>query len=573
MLRLIDPRYIGLLTGSPKTIPASSLIGLSYDILPLILNSVRDLLEADAEGRSWKKSFLPLLLVNKCFFHCGADVLWNTMDSVAHVFKLLPWFKSPYSGIGTYKYCGADDWERFMVYASRIKSFSLDPSPNVDISFPWVMELHTLPGRPDPFFPALQQVDLCIRENTGGPLLFLLVGASLRSLCIDAKRSPTEENILAVLPRLSSASPNLCIFKYHGTYSDAFVTQICALQGITSLRLSFETGGDANCLRQLRNLPHLRLLKLSAPWLDAFTPGQPITKQSQPLTTNSGQLLPLLEVYVETTEHQQCAIARILSPGTLMRLLLSFMNLADLMPFYLCLGLYLKANPSLRELVVVFNESWEFSLPGVPRSHRAAWPSFRDASDAFFSELQASRTIRAFTVKDMPYRIAASIYLNLLHASSAMTHLHHLSISVKLPASLDGPDFPPIPTFPGLSFLATTIWRLCPNLKSLSMHFDENLVLAEDLSKLLHPFPATSRHKLQTLVVNTGTTAATSRSLHLPYGRIDEITSYLMNLFPRLGSIRGSTKEPWEEVEKSMKQIRRRGAELFAHALHIIAMA
>ena len=70
------------------------------DLLPLILLDLKALVVGDAEKPKWRGALAPLLLVNESFFHSAANLLWNTTDSLVHVFKLLPWFKTEYKGIG-----------------------------------------------------------------------------------------------------------------------------------------------------------------------------------------------------------------------------------------------------------------------------------------------------------------------------------------------------------------------------------------------------------------------------------------------------------------------------------------
>jgi hypothetical protein len=70
----------------------------SEDLLPLILLDLKELVVVEAPN--WRGALAPLLLVNESFFHSTGNLLWNTMDSLTHVFKLLPWFKPEYKGIG-----------------------------------------------------------------------------------------------------------------------------------------------------------------------------------------------------------------------------------------------------------------------------------------------------------------------------------------------------------------------------------------------------------------------------------------------------------------------------------------
>ena len=71
----------------------------STDVLPLILNHLKEILEhQDASG--WKKSFSAVILTNKAFFESGITIMWYTMDSLTPCLALLPWFNHKYRGIG-----------------------------------------------------------------------------------------------------------------------------------------------------------------------------------------------------------------------------------------------------------------------------------------------------------------------------------------------------------------------------------------------------------------------------------------------------------------------------------------
>ena len=110
----------------PPPIPnARSQVLACEDILPAIFLHLQDLLghrkegdaakaetstsEGDVQGQeaqvedslsNWKSGFISLLMVNRAFFHAGASVLWGTMNGLPPIFKLLPWFKEDYKGVG-----------------------------------------------------------------------------------------------------------------------------------------------------------------------------------------------------------------------------------------------------------------------------------------------------------------------------------------------------------------------------------------------------------------------------------------------------------------------------------------
>jgi hypothetical protein len=84
----------------------------SEDLLPIILLHLKENLIQDApvaaDGSSsalaspprWKGPFRAFLLVNRLFLHAGLNMLWNTMEGLAPIFSLLPWYKPKYDGLG-----------------------------------------------------------------------------------------------------------------------------------------------------------------------------------------------------------------------------------------------------------------------------------------------------------------------------------------------------------------------------------------------------------------------------------------------------------------------------------------
>ncbi|RXW12957.1 hypothetical protein EST38_g12897 [Candolleomyces aberdarensis] len=287
----------------------------SEDILPIILlelkgalleeplgHTATDALNPTTEGTlSWKASLCSLLLVNRSFFQAGSNLLWNTMETLEPVFRLLPWYtKTRYNGLGNYQYNGSVDWERFNFYASRIQGFHLISSPEDDfpISSPWLLQLLTLHERPDPLFPILQSIIVIPEAFPRLQVLFLLVGPSLRSLEVfscseisdyaiipsdwEAYASESEEafteevldNLIALLPRVSVSSPQLQSLTYRGPFSVDLFHHLSQLKSLVSMHLTMANsyGGllaPSKCFAKLTSLQHL---VLEAPLLDVEFP-------------------------------------------------------------------------------------------------------------------------------------------------------------------------------------------------------------------------------------------------------------------------------------------------------------
>ncbi|TEB19887.1 hypothetical protein FA13DRAFT_1820597 [Coprinellus micaceus] len=466
---------------------ASQLVGTSHDILPKILGDLKDLIAS--ESATWKGKFSQLLIVNRPFFHHGADVLWDTMDSLEPAFKLLPWFSTPYTGIENHRYSGAADWERFITYSSRIKSYVLSSPPNLHMDPPWFMELFTLPDRPDPMFPALQRIHVSSSALTGPPLLFLLIGPALRSLhLVLIKSSIAQDNALSILPRLTTSTPHLQTFQYQGVFRPKLFLHVSKFASIISLDLGFLDGGDPRYLRDLRRLPHLERLTIHAPTFDVKSGREILLKPS--LQSRSG-LQTLRHQSITASGYQQCLIATVLSPRKLHSVVLEIGNATDAMAFHLCIGLYLSGNPSLRELVVSFKQVDRTPAPPSQSStNRNDWPSAQVASGCFTHSLEASRHVQMLTITDMPPHIAILSYPNLIYATNSWELLCTLHIQVALPAGAELQDAETrlfARLFPGLSFLASNVWKHFPNMENLELHFDGGLIAEEDIYNQTHP--------------------------------------------------------------------------------------
>lgn len=78
----------------------SQQVALSDDLLPLILINLRELLKLEKGVSKWKSGFVTSLVVNRAFFHASAGILWEMLDDLATALRLLPWYKTPYTGIG-----------------------------------------------------------------------------------------------------------------------------------------------------------------------------------------------------------------------------------------------------------------------------------------------------------------------------------------------------------------------------------------------------------------------------------------------------------------------------------------
>ncbi|KAJ2930616.1 hypothetical protein H1R20_g6487, partial [Candolleomyces eurysporus] len=441
----------------------------SQYILPLILRELRDLLILDEmntededglDGASdddspdkgkeeWKGVFASLMLVNKPFFHAGASLLWKTMDNLAPVLKLLPWFADEFRGVGMFESAFLIHWKRFNLYAGLIQHFNFISAPDLSMPFPWFYQLLTLPGKPDPLFPDLQSVSVFKKAWARLPFLFLLIGPPLRSLLItslsdfDDFNSPrfqadwrdsdpanqTLNNVLSIMPKLAAAQ--LKWFEYSGLTNEELFFQISLLPKLTVLHLTITNLQDRRILRRLRELPSLEALSLVA----RFLVGVPITGKAN-IQYNTTKLPRLKTLHVRATEYLQYLIWRSIYPPKITNLSLDFLGSTQSMPFHCCIEVYCLNNPHLETLRIQFvTENLEEQAPADPPIP-SQWPS--DAT--------AERKAR--------------------------------------------------------------LWKKCRALEMLEFQFDEELICNEDLKEILQTAQAESRqfedvHPLRKLIINT----------------------------------------------------------------------
>lgn len=289
-------------------------VALSDDLLPLIFTNLRELLTLEKGILSWKAGYTPLLLVNRDFFHASADIIWEELDSLAPVFELLPWYKIPYTGIGTHDYVGASDWKRFSLYAHRIQRLELRQPVDIGPT-PCFMELFTLPGRPNPLLPALKSVSLLPAALLGMPSLFLLVSPALTTMEVSCTLSecyraplqlPPSENVLNALTMIPFHARQLHTFAYTGVANNEFFHRLSKFITLRTLRLTFIGPMYLGVAEKLCALEHLEHLEVTVPSIvGRFVDKKAVAK---PLLVSS-RLGVLKTLNVAASAYGQCILA------------------------------------------------------------------------------------------------------------------------------------------------------------------------------------------------------------------------------------------------------------------------
>ncbi|KAJ3523874.1 hypothetical protein NMY22_g11244 [Coprinellus aureogranulatus] len=496
---------------------------LSQDIVPEIILHLKD----SVDPKEWKKAVAQLLLVNKAFFHSGIGVLWSSMDDIIPVFKLLPWFSESkcYSGIG---------------YLS--------------------VELMTLPGRPDPFFPHLQHIAINPPATVRLPSIFIFVTPSLRSADVFPSHrisTPATGDVsagqvlhlfdewLAVFARIAALSIELQHFSYCGATSGKFWSILSRFTHLRSLRLSIKNVEYPESFHPLRRLPLLESLDIDALCLQSRT-----THLS---STTSTQLHRLRYLSIYATAYHQFRIARSISPPQVRHLNLHVFKEGERYTFCQAVLQYLENNHVLETVNVEFSCS-HLQEEVDPLS---GWWA-RVVMQRLRSALDAVRKVQRMSFIDAPYRLATTILPMLCQSMARWNALTFFHFRIRLDDSSTS-VFSSLSPFPGISFLATTVWQHCRQLQELELHFDRDMIVSgEDLEEPLESaLPGTSPHPLRELTINTGTTLEESKKLELTAQRKVDIAMFFDRLFPKLEVVGGSAVELWHEVDVLVKGFQR----------------
>ncbi|KAF6758013.1 hypothetical protein DFP72DRAFT_889657 [Ephemerocybe angulata] len=573
-----DTRGEGCLEDSARGV--GNQIFKSVDILPIILGQLRDVLESDDlaraadERRGWKGLFTLVLPINDAFFDAGANMLWNTMESIIPILKLLPWFKEPYQGVGGYYYSGSGDWKSFLGYASRVQRFHFTSLASINIEPFYLLELITLPGRPDPFFAGLQSLSFAPDACRQISPLTLFFGPSLKSMEIltvselrGYRTLPADWNhgiasglaasgdlrsrVLAAFPKLPDCVPNLTMFIYRGPTNEDFFRQIAKFTSITSLDLTL-TAPDKNrhCLRSLRDLPDLQSLVVTIlPCHDA--------DYSTRLQTSRTACPRLRNLHITAKEGQASALVAILCPRPMLsKLKLDFITITDAFMFYYTLSACLVGNDRVESIAVRCVEAAGQPLSPLCNSN---WKMTTSTPlEAYLARAKTCfgvcTNVQSVTFLDLPPSLWGTIFPVLDESMMRWKSLRTFAFSMRAGIGTEAVNNT-IPTgvFPGLSFLATTVWMECPMLESLEVQLDEELVAQEDLVEGLKacgdPLAIVERytdgHPLRELTINTG---IEGRALVLDQKRKVQIVRFLESLFPKLVEVKGSSNLVWEEI-------------------------
>ncbi|KAF5339145.1 hypothetical protein D9611_011162 [Ephemerocybe angulata] len=534
-----SPQHIGPLELTSGNLDSPTLLHSvealkNEDILTLVLLELKRLLEQDALPPAslsrWESVFASLLRISGPFFRSGIDILWNEMKSLVPAFKLLPWYNGKeYRGVETYKYTGAREWDRFSLYASRIKRLRLFSFDENIIPDSLILQLLNLHGRPEPLFPALQFIRISHNAwHAQSQVFFLAFGKALDCLEVSVVGQPNQSTLLAFLPTIPLRASNLTDIKYWGPGGTELLYHIACISTLTHLELHLKKNVREDDMLLLRRLEKLRTFVLNLRPPNTVTPM--FTRTTQPANLFP-EGLEVLNIAASGAAHRQICNGIILSPQ-LLDLRLVFADPIFTHDAQTVLVTAVKASPFLQILSIEHSgeDTDTFHLPTFLRNPVA--------SEALSS---ASRLTKA-SFTHLPVWLAQSLLPSVQQAIPHWKHLTTLRFQLKFSLPHGPPQINPDSRFPDMRFLAT-IQQACPDLEVLEFHFDDALE-GVPLHDELKEFPPLS-HPLRTLEINTFEKLYSTVDLD----RKVQIAVYLFVLFPGLETVDGTADAFWKDVD------------------------
>ncbi|KAJ3540177.1 hypothetical protein NMY22_g4416 [Coprinellus aureogranulatus] len=498
---------------------ASQKVCDSQDLLPAILLNLKDPLGKQEETDSWRKELIPLLAVNRSFFDCAADMLWESMPTLEPVLKLLPWFSTPYNGIGDYHYSGADDWKVFNSYAKRVKSIQVRNATTVRMPTLWFIELLNLHGRPKPFFPSLKRVEITADASAELPVLFFLRGPAGNAWPLAVQIDQYH------LPKPASLSLGAAYFEGEAAISANVPIAKGMLPTLTALQVM--TTQYQHCLVAASLCPsNLENLGLR------FVNPQDVTA-----------------VYICLALYLSC------NP-TLSKLKLEFR----------------KGN--LGSIPSVARDEWPSIYDATDR-FLYALKNCRDVDSLTISEAPMALAKPAFPVilqgiREWKHLTALCITVELPASESRQERAGE-------PRT---PTFPGLAFlawnvwmyFPNMRSLESQFDRVLVEGEDLEKPLEacEAALKGHHTTTGKHPYPE-GGHPLRTLRIRTGESVPGSSELHLNLSRKVQIATFINRLFPMLECVEGSASEVWREIDTWVKSYREQSERIFSQVDDILS--
>ncbi|KAJ3549567.1 hypothetical protein NMY22_g838 [Coprinellus aureogranulatus] len=489
---------------------------------------------------------VPLLTVNKAFFHASAEVLWERMDSLIPFFGyVLP---SDRSADGTvhlnlrYQNRGVatKDWDRFEFYASKTKYLSLNPK--CAISPAWLAFLVNSTGRPRLLFPTLRHV---VARSSDPLCLFVAsnVAQVVKTFELDLDDSTTDARALTV--GLTQDPSALTCLKLVCTTSPSIIEDISRITSLQSLHLTVDHTPDSLKLSPLINLPALDTLHI-AQVIDRFSvtiaARFPPIVDLQTLVSQKTKMRHLKEVSIKANGTTQYRIASELLPRSLkavkMEVISDIMN-TQMLLIPLAAALYAHRNPSLARFDISLSD--DVYVPGTARPPHLR--PYRDDNifniEPFIDGLSKLRNLESLSIWRIPF-LAVDVSLRLVDVIQALPRLKSLRLMPKSITNLSADAL----VMPALHCLEE-ISRQNTDLVVLQMPVDIETIP-------IVPSEQVSQSNLRTIALSARTESYGGLTTKQKF----QLVQYLDALFPRANleicDIDREAAEFWKFIEESL---------------------
>ncbi|KAF6757942.1 hypothetical protein DFP72DRAFT_209482 [Ephemerocybe angulata] len=472
----------------------------------------------------WKRSLLPLLLVNRSFFNAASGQLWKDMHSFLPFAKLLPSvYGTPILQTRCVNANGQEDiWSRFMLYSSYTSNLVL---PYYDLDGkdgPWVSYLLGTASRPKHIFPRLRTLDVYGADLTTCALLPILAG-QLRGCQVLNEVGLHLTFVRFAVATLASKAESISTLRIEGPMLPGTMAYIANMCRLRDLIISSKPDPLEMHMKDFLNLKSVPGLKRLA--LDYVVPttGNVFTENYAPdieeCLKEDAHLPALEELLVSGDGLTQHMVARdVLLPKTLRRLDLICRETGvrgHLIPF--ALRVYLERNQNLERL----NIKWEYD-PRTRYGHAAKNPRvqffsnnplYKDMSSQFLPALARQTSLTELKIDGLGC-FKDSLTEQICDIIPNFPNLKKLTLRPTFKLYGNSPGFPP---FTVLESIANS----CPLLEWISMpiSWTNPISLPERIP--------TSPHKLTRLWIGGGHHPEDLRG-SIAIGR------YLHTLFPRL---------------------------------------
>ncbi|KAF5339165.1 hypothetical protein D9611_011234 [Ephemerocybe angulata] len=396
----------------------------------------------------WLRTLLPLLVVNRDFFHATVCSLWKDMHSFHPFIQLLPLMTEEQAPEVLDPKCEDDVWGRFKLYASSTTTLNL--------------------------FPKLQMLDVRVAKITTCVLL-PIVAPHLKKCTVSNADEKDLDTTKFTLATLSTKAENLSTLRIAGPLTAGSMDYVHRIRGLRNLVISSKKEPLEKHIPELVRLNAISTLK--ALTLDYVIPSVDNTMEEsyspavEDCLGTDAMLPDLEELLVSGDGLTQHMIARgIALPNNLRQLDLLCREPDEgrefLMPF--ALRVYLERNKELQRLRVKWEEDPRARLES-PRDPREAFftknPVFTKSCDQFLPALCRQTSLTELKIDGISF-FDDDILSKICEIVPSFPNLVRLTLRTTLSDATYGNHYTTTP--PPFNILET-IARACPLLEWINM--------------------------------------------------------------------------------------------------------